>query len=43
MYTSFDMNNFKRAYSKFSVVNFIEMINCGIFSTIQLDFWHFEI
>ena len=32
-----------RAYLKCSAINFIEMGNCGFFSTILLGFWHVEI
>ena len=34
---------FYRAYSKLYVINFIEIVNWWLFSTIPLEFWHFEI
>ena len=34
---------FLRANSKSPVINFIEIVNWGLFSTIPLGFWHIEV
>ena len=43
MRAAIQQKNILRAYSKNVVTNFIEIVNCGVFSTIPLGLWHIEI